>query len=84
MIHILGYIKKTPRQGLLYEDKENTQIFGYCYADWAGHPIDKRSTTGYFVSIGSNIISWRSKKQNIVARSSAGAEYRTIATTTCE
>jgi len=84
VIHILRYIKKAPGQGLLYEDKGNTQISGYCDVDWAGGPIDKRSTTGYCVFIGGNIISWKSKKQNIVARSNAEAEYRAMTMTTCE
>lgn len=84
MIRILRYIKKAPGQGLLYEDKGNTQISRYCDADSAGCPIDKRSTTGYCVSIGGNIISWNSKKQNIVSRSSAEVKYRAMATTTYE
>ena len=40
-----------------YEDKGNIQIIGYFDANWVGCPIDKRSTTGYRVSIGGNIIS---------------------------
>jgi len=62
VIHILQYIKKAPGQGLLYEDKGNIQISGYCDADWDGCSIDRRSTAGYCVSIGGNIISWKSKK----------------------
>jgi len=65
IIHILRYLKKALGQGLLYEDKENTQISGYCYANWAGSP--KRYTTIYCVFLRGNIISWESKKQNVVA-----------------
>nr|KYP61339.1 hypothetical protein KK1_015826 [Cajanus cajan] len=79
---ILRYIKKDPRQGLLYEDKGNTQISCYCHADWAGSPINRHFTTRYCVFIGGNIISWKSKKQNVVAQSSAKAEYRAMATAT--
>ena len=50
VICILRYLKKTPGYGLLYKDNENTQICRYCDADWAGCPIDRRSTTGYCVS----------------------------------
>ncbi|RDX91387.1 Copia protein, partial [Mucuna pruriens] len=78
------YIKKTPRQGLLYENKGDTHILGYCDANWAGSPIDRRSTIGYCISIGGNVVSWKSKKQNTVARSSAEAKYRTLASATCE
>ena len=49
VMRILICVKKAPGQGLLYEDKGNTQVSGYCDADWAGCPIDKRSTSGYCV-----------------------------------
>jgi len=84
VIRILRYLKKASGQGLLYEDKGNTQVFGYCDVDWAGSPMDRRSTTGYCVFLGGNIVSWKSKKQNVVARSSAEAEYREMASLTCE
>jgi len=84
VMRILRYVKKAPGQGLLYEDKGNTQVFGYCDADWAGCPMDRRSTSGYCVFIGGNLISWKSKKQTVVARSSAEAEYRSMAMVTCE
>ena len=75
VIRILRYLKKASGQGLLYEDKGNTQIFGNYDADWDGSPMDRRSTTGYCVLFGGNIISWKSKKQNIVARSSTKVVY---------
>ncbi|KAM3291620.1 putative mitochondrial protein like [Capsicum chacoense] len=84
VIRILKYIKKAPRQGLLYKDKGHTDIVGYSDADWAGSPSDKRSTSGYCVMIGSNLISWNSKKQDVVARSSVEAKYRAMALATCE
>ena len=84
LIRILRYIRRTPGQGLLYEDKGNTQIVGFCDVDWAGSPIDRRSTSGYCVSVGGNLISWKSKKHNVVARSSAEAEYRAMAVATFE
>ena len=84
VIRILRYIKCAPGKGLVYENKGHTQIVGYSDADWAGSPIDRRSTSGYCVLVGGNLISWKSKKQNVVARSSAEAEYRAMAMATCE
>ena len=61
VIHILHYIKGTPGQGVLYENRGHTQIIGYCDADWADSPVERRSTSRYCVFIGGNIISRKSK-----------------------
>ena len=47
-------------------------------ADWAGSKEDKRSISGYCVFVGGNIISWKSKKQSVVSRSSAESECRAM------
>ena len=69
---------------MLYENRGHTQIVSYNDADCAGSPTDRRSTLGYCVFIGGNLISWKSKKQDIVARSSAEVEYRAMTLATCE
>ncbi|XP_070020020.1 secreted RxLR effector protein 161-like [Nicotiana sylvestris] len=83
-VHILWYIKLAPSKGLLFEDRGHEQIVGYSNANYAGSPFDRRSMSGYCVLVGGNLVSWKSKKQNVVAWCSAEAEYRTMAMATCE
>ena len=56
----------------------------YTDADYAGSAIDRRSTTEYCTFLGGNLVTWRSKKQNVVARSSIEAEFRAMAQGICE
>ena len=83
-IRIVKYIKGSPGKGLLYGHNNHIKVVCYSDADWAGSPSDRRSTSGYCVSIGDNLISWKSNKQSVVARSSAEAKYRVMASATCE
>jgi len=80
---ILKYIKSSRGEGLLYGHNDHTRVVCFTDVDWAWSPSDRRSTFGYCVSIGGNLISWKSKK-HVVARSSTEAEYRAMALAACE
>jgi len=57
IIHIHKYIKKTLGHGLLYEDKRDTRISGYCDVDWVRFLIDRHSTIRHCVSTRGNVVS---------------------------
>jgi hypothetical protein len=72
MKRILRYLRGTPNFGLLLRRSSGSDLVAYTNADWAGCPDTQRSTSGYAVFLRDNLVSWS-------ARSSAEAEYRTVA-----
>ncbi|XP_031272244.1 uncharacterized protein LOC116130655 [Pistacia vera] len=81
---ILTYLKGTPGRGLLFKNPGHLQVEAYIDADWAGNVVDRRSTFGYCTFVGGNLVTWQSKKHNVVARSNAEAEFRSVAHGICE
>jgi hypothetical protein len=81
---ILRYLKGSPGKGLMFKSYGHLKVEGYCDADWANSLDDRRSTSGYCVFVGGNLVSWRSKKQPAVSRSTAEAEYRAMSQGLCE
>jgi hypothetical protein len=79
MKRILCYLRGTPNFGLLLRRSSNSDLVVYTDADWAGCPDTCRSTSGYAMFLGDNLVSWSIKQQTIVSRSSAEVEYRVVA-----
>ena len=84
VLRILRYPKGTIFDGLHFSFHSSLTLQTYSDADWASNLIDRRTTTGYCFFLGDSLISWRSKKQTVVARSSIEAEYRALTATTYE
>ncbi|KAB2607785.1 hypothetical protein D8674_010953 [Pyrus ussuriensis x Pyrus communis] len=76
---ILRYLKGTMQCGLTYSAQGQMELLAYSDADWAADINTRRSITGYIVFLSSNPVSWQSKKQGSVSRSSTEAEYKALA-----
>lgn len=81
---ILRYLKSSSVKGLLFSQHDHLKIEAYIDADWAGSISDRRSMSGYCTFVGGNFVTWRSKKQSVVARSRAEVEFRAMAQGVCE
>jgi hypothetical protein len=75
---ILRYLKSCPGKSVLFNKNGHIKIEVYTDADWARCLDDRKSTSGYYSFVGGNLVFWRSKKHNVVARSTAEAEYRAM------
>ncbi|KAH9696050.1 retrovirus-related pol polyprotein from transposon RE1 [Citrus sinensis] len=76
---IMRYLKNTMNMCLRFRKSEYFDITAYTDADWASDLDDKRSISGYCVYLGNNLVAWSSRKQGVVARSTAESEYRAMA-----
>ncbi|XP_047306227.1 uncharacterized mitochondrial protein AtMg00810-like [Impatiens glandulifera] len=81
---ILRYLRHTPHHGLVFRPSASLTLEAYSDADWAGCPDDRRSSTGYCIFLGNNLVSWNSKKKHVVARSSIESEFQALAHATAE
>ena len=81
---MLQYLKGTPGKGILFKRNGGLVLEAYTDADYAGSIIDRRSTSRYCTFLDGNLVTWKSKKQNVVARSSAETEFRAMAQGVCE
>jgi len=81
---IIQYLKASSGKGLLFSRGINLSMKIYTDADYARSIVDRRSTISYCMFLGGNLVTWRSKKQNVVTRSSAKVEFRAMAQGVCE
>ena len=82
--HLLRYLKGTITHDIYFNRTSPISLTSFSDVDWAGDSLDRRSTSGFLVYLGNNLISWSSKKQVTVTRSSIEAEYKEIANVTSE
>lgn len=81
---ILRYLAGTLTHGLIFTKSTSMQLTGFCDADWGSDIDHRRSVLGFCVFLGRNLVSWSSKKQQVVARSSTEAEYHSLASVIAE
>ena len=82
--HILCYLKGASGRCILYSDHGHNRVECFTDADWVRSKEDRRSTSSYCVFVGGNLVSWKSKKQGVVSRSSVESEYRAMTQSMCE
>ncbi|KAK9749334.1 hypothetical protein RND81_02G118600 [Saponaria officinalis] len=83
-LHVVRYLKGTSTAALFYPSGDDQVLSAFCDADWGSCQFSCRSVTGYCVFLGQSLISWKTKKQKTVSKSSAESEYRAMSYTTSE
>ncbi|KAL1200788.1 Retrovirus-related Pol polyprotein from transposon RE1 [Cardamine amara subsp. amara] len=83
-LRVVRYLNKNPGQGILLRAHTELNLVAWCDSDFGSCPITRRSLTGWFIQLGDSPISWRTKKQHVVSRFSAEAEYRAMSLTVQE
>nr|GEX36816.1 ribonuclease H-like domain-containing protein [Tanacetum cinerariifolium] len=81
---ILRYVRGTVAFGLQLHASSTAQLIAYTYADWAGCLVTRRSTSGYYVFLGDNLLSWSARRHVTLSRISAEVEYRGVVNVVAE
>jgi len=81
---VLKCLKGAPSKGLFFPRSSSRHLMGFSDAKWGRCEDSRRSVSGYCFFIGDSLVSWRSKKQSIVSKSSSESKYRALATATCK
>lgn len=69
-LHVVHYLKHTSTAGLFFDASSSLEVIAFCDADWVACRDTRRVVTGYCVYLGSTPVSWKSKKQTTISRSS--------------
>ncbi|GKE25507.1 ribonuclease H-like domain-containing protein [Tanacetum coccineum] len=83
-MRVLRYLKSSPGNGIQINRNGNLKLRAYADSDWGRCPATRKFVSGYCVFLGDSLVTWKSKKQSTLSRSSAKAEYRSMASATCE
>ena len=84
-LRVLKYLKLAPGSGIGFnKTQDSLKVTAYSDSDWAKCPVTRKFVSGYCVFVNGNLVSWKSKKQATLSKSSAEAEYRCMASATCE
>ncbi|XP_071700361.1 uncharacterized mitochondrial protein AtMg00810-like [Rutidosis leptorrhynchoides] len=83
-LRLLRYLKKSPGKVVHIVKSNVSDIKVFVDSDWAKRVMERKSITGYAIFLNESLIAWKSKKQPTISRSSAEAEFRALATVTCE
>ncbi|GKD65658.1 ribonuclease H-like domain-containing protein [Tanacetum coccineum] len=81
---VLRYLKVAPRMGVMYKASDSFELTAFIDSDWAKCNVTRRFVTGFAVFLGSCLVPWKSKKQSVLAKSSAEVEYRAMSNVSCE
>lgn len=84
LLHTLRYVAHTIGQGILLKADNNIKLQAFTDSDWATCPDSRKSVIGYLMMLGSSPITWKSKKQSTISKSSSEAEYRAMAAAASE
>ena len=77
-LRVLRYLKRTVGLGLTFKKTGKLDLLISTDSDFSGSLIDRRSTTGYCIILGGNLVTWKSNKQTVVSKSCAEAEFRAL------
>ncbi|XP_070014634.1 uncharacterized mitochondrial protein AtMg00810-like [Nicotiana sylvestris] len=83
-LRVVRYIKEAPGLGLLIPAESTDKLVAYCDYDWGSCIASRRLVTRYLVKFGNALVSWKSKKQMTMSRSSTEVEFRSMASCAAE